>query len=194
MAVDGGSWLNWLSTRIGRALGIPAEDHPKINVCVLGAMGSTLEWFDFAAFGYFSDVFSVLFFPDSDAALSLMKTFVVFWIAFLFRPIGGVFFGWIGDRYGRKPAVLSAIVTMALSTASMGYVGRALVVRWQAVLTPTASQMLTDVRPSRCGSTHPAGGVPLLAGAIGWRPVGGNLHVLDRGGSAKAALPLWWHC
>lgn len=115
-----GGWLTPLSSCIGRTLGVPTEDHASINVCMLGAMGSTLEWFDFAAFGYFSDVFSGLFFPDSDPTLSLLKTFVVFWIAFLFRPIGGVFFGWIGDRYGRKPAVLSAIVTMAASTASMG--------------------------------------------------------------------------
>jgi MHS family proline/betaine transporter-like MFS transporter len=67
-----------------------------------GAIGNVLEWYDFAAYGYFASALAKNFFPLDNAALSLASTFGVFAAAFLVRPVGGALFGHIGDRFGRK--------------------------------------------------------------------------------------------
>ena len=67
---------------------------------VAGAIGNVLEWYDFALFGFFAPIIGTLFFPSSDRLASLLATFGVFALGFLMRPLGGVFFGHIGDRVG----------------------------------------------------------------------------------------------
>jgi hypothetical protein len=67
-----------------------------ILVLVVSSLGNVLEWFDFAVFGFFAPVFSPLFFPGGDGTDSLAKTFGVFGAAFVCRPLGGIFFGYIG--------------------------------------------------------------------------------------------------
>ena len=116
----GGKKAFRLAACLGNLLGVEPQHHKQINVALLGSCGTILEWFDFAVFGYFADSFSESFFPGADPTLSLIKTFAVFWVAFFFRPIGGILFGAMGDRLGRKPAVLLSIFTMATSTTLMG--------------------------------------------------------------------------
>ena len=89
-------------------------------VTMISSIGTILEWFDFACFGYFASTFSHLFFPAEDKVASLAATFAVFAGAFIMRPVGGVFFGHIGDKYGRKRAVLLSVFLMAGSTFFMG--------------------------------------------------------------------------
>jgi len=85
-----------------------------------GIVGNILEWYEFALYGYFAHTISHLFFPIEDRALSLIATFSVFAVGFLMRPLGAVVFGHIGDRYGRKKALISAIFCMAIPTGLMG--------------------------------------------------------------------------
>eukprot|EP01046_Picozoa_sp_COSAG06_P029417 COSAG06_NODE_2726_length_6383_cov_7.330999_1_plen_441_part_10 len=92
----------------------------SLMVLLVSSIGNILEWFDFAVFGYFADTISVLFFPSSEPVLALAETFAVFAGAFCMRPIGGVFFGYVGDRWGRKKAVLLSVRMMALATFCMG--------------------------------------------------------------------------
>lgn len=87
---------------------------------VPGIIGNILEWYEFALYGYFVHTISRLFFPVNNQALSLIATFSVFAIGFLMRPLGAVIFGHIGDRYGRKKALISAIFCMAIPTGLMG--------------------------------------------------------------------------
>jgi MHS family proline/betaine transporter-like MFS transporter len=95
--------------------------------------GNVLEWFDFAIFGYLSDILGEVFFPPSKTASSTaddhttgttkqqtLESFFVFGLAFLMRPIGGLLFGYIGDYYGRKKALVISIFTMAFPTFLMG--------------------------------------------------------------------------
>jgi|EP01043_Picozoa_sp_COSAG02_P035244 MHS family proline/betaine transporter-like MFS transporter len=89
-------------------------------VTLISSVGTILEWFDFACFGYFASTFSHLFFPAEDKVASLAAAFAVFAGAFIMRPVGGVLFGYIGDRHGRKRAVLLSVFLMAGSTFSMG--------------------------------------------------------------------------
>ena len=73
---------------------------------VAGAIGNALEWYDFATYGYFSAVIGRNFFPSASPTTSLLSAFAVFAAAFFMRPIGGIVFGHIGDRYGRERALL----------------------------------------------------------------------------------------
>lgn len=84
-----------------------------------GAIGNALEWYDFAVFGFFAPVISTQFFPADDRLAGLINTFGVFAAGYLMRPIGGFVFGHIGDRLGRRRALLISIVAMAIPTSLM---------------------------------------------------------------------------
>src|SRR5688572_18694981 len=79
---------------------------------VAGAIGNVLEWYDFALFGFFAPIIGTLFFPSSDRLASLLATFGVFALGFLMRPLGGLVFGHIGDRLGRKKALELSVLLM----------------------------------------------------------------------------------
>ena len=71
-----------------------------------------LEWYDFAVFGYLSDVIGEVFFPHQSGDKNTIEAFAVFGGAFLMRPVGGVLLGYIGDVYGRKRALVISIFLM----------------------------------------------------------------------------------
>jgi len=86
-----------------------------------GAVGSALEYYDFAIFGLASAlVFSHIFFPALGAKAGLMASFGTYGAGFLARPFGGLFFGSIGDRKGRKFVLLVTIAIMGTSTTLVG--------------------------------------------------------------------------
>lgn len=83
--------------------------------------GNVLEWYDFAVFGYLSDVLGKVFFPPGQVGnASTLESFAVFGGAFLVRPLGGIWMGYIGDRLGRKQALILSIFLMAGPTFAMG--------------------------------------------------------------------------
>lgn len=73
----------------------------KIRSLLGIGLGSSLEWYDFALYGFFVPVFAKLYFPATSEEVSLLKAFGFFAIGFLVRPIGGLIFGRLGDKYGR---------------------------------------------------------------------------------------------
>ena len=84
-----------------------------------GLAGNVLEWYDFGVYGYFAAAIGTQFFPARDPATSLLASFAVFAIGFLARPLGGLVFGHVGDRLGRRTAVVGSVVTMAIPTCLM---------------------------------------------------------------------------
>ena len=86
------------------------------SVLMAGGIGNLLEWYDFAVFGYFAPFISSQFFPTDDPVSGLINTFGVFAAGYFARPIGGVLFGQIGDRLGRKRALQLSILLMAVPT------------------------------------------------------------------------------
>lgn len=84
-------------------------------------LGNALEWYDYALYAQFSRIIAKHFFPlDGNEFLSMLATLGLFAAGFIMRPLGGVIFGIIGDRYGRKTALSIAILLMALPTACIG--------------------------------------------------------------------------
>lgn len=90
------------------------------KVVVSGMIGNGLEWYDYALYGQMAWIISRLFFPEGDATVALLATYGVFAAGFVVRPLGGVLFGWIGDTYGRKRAMVLAVLMMAIPTGCIG--------------------------------------------------------------------------
>lgn len=85
-----------------------------------GFIGNVVEWYDFALYGYLAGILAQLFFPDRDALASLIATYGVFAAGFLMRPLGALFFGWLGDTLGRSRTLLWSVLLMALPTFLLG--------------------------------------------------------------------------
>lgn len=84
-------------------------------------VGSALEYYDFALYGLASAlIFSKLFFSNLDPAIALVASFATFGVGFVARPLGGLFFGTIGDKLGRKWVLIVTILLMGGSSTLVG--------------------------------------------------------------------------
>lgn len=93
----------------------------RLRALAGSAIGSTIEWFDYFLYGTMAVlVFGNLFFPSTDPLISQMLSLTTFALAFLVRPLGGIFFSHIGDRIGRKKTLVVTLSLMGGSTAAMG--------------------------------------------------------------------------
>ena len=92
----------------------------KRKVIISGMLGNGLEWYDYALYGHLSFVISKLFFPTADVSTGLILTFLTFGAGFVSRPLGAIFFGRLGDKFGRKRALTTSMILMAVSTGSIG--------------------------------------------------------------------------
>ena len=92
---------------------------PQGNIGI-ALLAHCLGFYDFAIFGLLSGVIGDLFFSKQDALGSLISGFGVFSVAYLTRPIGGVVFGYIGDKFGRKKSYVAALLLMIIPSISVG--------------------------------------------------------------------------
>lgn len=83
-------------------------------------VGNLLEWYDFAIYGYLAATLGALFFPIEDPLTALLSSYGVFAAGFFMRPLGAIVLGHIGDKWGRKSALMLSILLMAIPTAMMG--------------------------------------------------------------------------
>ena len=83
-------------------------------------IGNALEYYDFFLYSFFVSIIAPHFFPSSDPLSTLMMGFGVFAVGFIARPIGALFFGHFGDKYGRKKALFLTLLLMAASTVAIG--------------------------------------------------------------------------
>lgn len=87
----------------------------------LGAsIGNGIEWYDFAVYGSVAAYIGANFFPSDDPVAELLASFAVFGLSFLIRPLGGLFFGPLADRIGRKRVMVIVLVMMSVATAGIG--------------------------------------------------------------------------
>jgi MHS family proline/betaine transporter-like MFS transporter len=88
----------------------------RYSAALAGALGNTLEWFDFAVYGYFATSLGKVFFPSDDPGFQTVASFGIFAIGYLARPIGSLVLGPIGDLLGRKKMMTSSIIIMGLAS------------------------------------------------------------------------------
>jgi len=91
------------------------------KVLLSGMVGNALEWYDFVLFLQFTPFIGQLFFPSSDPDAAFLAALGVFAVGFVMRPIGGVLFGYIGDKFGRKMSIVISILLMSIPTAAIGF-------------------------------------------------------------------------
>jgi MHS family shikimate/dehydroshikimate transporter-like MFS transporter len=98
----------------------PMTSSPR-KVALAGAIGTTIEWYDFFLYGTAASiVFDKLFFPEFDSVVGTLIAFSAFAIGFVARPLGGVIFGHFGDRVGRKTALITTMFIMGAGTTLIG--------------------------------------------------------------------------
>ena len=93
---------------------------PK-RVLVASVIGNTLEFYDFLLYGTISAlVFPVLFFPGNEPGVAILLSLSTFAVGFFARPVGAAFFGHLGDRIGRRKALMMTLVIMGVATIGIG--------------------------------------------------------------------------
>ncbi len=90
------------------------------SVAVVAWFGALLEWLDFYVYAILAALVAEKFFPKGDPIAQLLASFAALAIGFLFRPLGAILFGKIGDQYGRKIAFVIAILLMLSGTLGIG--------------------------------------------------------------------------
>jgi MHS family proline/betaine transporter-like MFS transporter len=85
-------------------------------------LGNILEYYDFTVYSVFSIVIGHTFFPESSELMQIIYSLGIFALGFITRPIGGIFFGYIGDHLGRRIALIYSMLGMTISTFAMGLV------------------------------------------------------------------------
>ncbi|MGW7887107.1 MFS transporter [Staphylococcus xylosus] len=95
------------------------SDQAKKGV-VATSIGNAIEWFDFGLYAQLAVILSANFFGNLPQEMQIVSTFAVFAFAFIVRPIGGIFFSHLGDKYGRKIVLSTTILLMAASTLMLG--------------------------------------------------------------------------
>ena len=92
------------------------------RILIASLAGTTIEFFDFYIYATAAVlVFPKLFFPSSDATAATLESLATFALAFFARPVGAALFGHFGDRIGRKATLITALLTMGVSTVVIGF-------------------------------------------------------------------------
>jgi MFS transporter, MHS family, proline/betaine transporter len=158
---------------------------------IAGVVGNVLEWYDFALFGFFAHQIGTHFFPASDPTASLLAAFGTFAAGFFMRPVGGALFGWVGDRYGRKQALIWSVLAMAFPSFAIGVLPGAATIGLAA---PALLLVFRLLQGLAVGGEYMASAVFLVEGSPpgrrgwmgSWGPLGASAGTLL--GSAAGAI------
>ena len=94
-----------------------------LRALAAATIGTTIEWYDFFLYGIVAAlVFPRLFFPESDPFTGTLLAFSTYFVGFAARPLGGIVFGHVGDRLGRKASLVATMLLMGAATVGIGLV------------------------------------------------------------------------
>lgn len=102
------------------------------KITLITSIGAGLEYYDFTIYALLATYISHNFFPQSAPHTALLKTFAIFAVGYLARPIGGIVLGITADRYGRKKTFSASIILMAVATLGIGLLPTYSQIGWQA--------------------------------------------------------------
>ncbi|MCK0177464.1 MFS transporter [Mycolicibacterium sp. F2034L] len=105
---------------------ITAETRPTPTMAsrkkslVASSVGNVLEWYEWSAYAVFAPFIAAAMFSKEDPVSALLSTLAVFAVGFLMRPLGGIVFGRIADKRGRKFVLITTMLTMATGSLVIG--------------------------------------------------------------------------
>lgn len=88
----------------------------RVKAILVGSIGNLIEWYDVYAYSAFALYFAPAFFPSTDPVAQQLSAAAVFAAAFIVRPLGGLLFGWVADRYGRRRALMVSVLLMCFGS------------------------------------------------------------------------------
>lgn len=145
------------------------------RIYIASVLGEVLEWYDFSLYGFLSPLFVTLFFPQASPIAGLLGVFAIFAAGFLSRPLGALWFGWLGDTKGRKSAFFVSLSLMAIPTLLMGCLPA---YQHIGIAAPIALLMLRLLQGFSCGgefsismiflSEHASKKHYFFAGSLAW--------------------------
>lgn len=92
-----------------------------LPVISAGVLGTTVGWYGFFLCGFFAaTVFPVVFFPNLSPLDGVIAAFIISFVGFAARPVGGALFGWFGDRIGRRSTLAATMLLMSIATTMIG--------------------------------------------------------------------------
>jgi MHS family proline/betaine transporter-like MFS transporter len=125
-----------LKQRRLRVSDVNVVNHRTLRKALGGTIvGNTMEWYDVGVFGYLITTMGPVFLPEADRAVQNLFLLGTFGATFIARPLGGIFFGWLGDKIGRQKVLAMTLMMMAAATFAVGLLpGYAVLGIWAAVL------------------------------------------------------------
>jgi MHS family proline/betaine transporter-like MFS transporter len=125
-----------LQQRRLRVSDVNVVNHRTLRKALGGTIvGNTMEWYDVGVFGYLITTMGPVFLPEADRAVQNLFLLGTFGATFIARPLGGIFFGWLGDKIGRQKVLAMTLMMMAAATFAVGLLpGYSVLGIWAAVL------------------------------------------------------------
>ncbi|MCX2749129.1 MFS transporter [Arthrobacter sp. MI7-26] len=138
-ATRGVSKLKLPTRRRLKVSDVNVVNQPMLKKALGGTIvGNTMEWYDVGVFGYLITTMGPVFLPEADKSVQTLFLLGTFAATFVARPLGGVIFGWLGDKVGRQKVLATTLLLMAASTFAVGLLpGYAQIGIWAAVLLVT---------------------------------------------------------
>ncbi|WP_203579142.1 MFS transporter [Microbacterium hibisci] len=91
------------------------------KILLAASIGQFVEFYDFAVYGFSIVIIAAFYFPSGDPVIGVLSAFAVYGVAFVVRPLGGLFFGSLGDRIGRKTILTISLLTIGVATTLIGF-------------------------------------------------------------------------
>src|SRR5262249_30311814 len=99
-----------------------SEQRSLVEAVIASTIGTTIEWYDLFLYGTTAAlVIPAFFFPSFSPFAGQILSFSTFTVGFVARPVGGVLFGYLGDRVGRKSTLVTTLMLMGVSTLLIGF-------------------------------------------------------------------------
>ncbi|MEM1243503.1 MAG: MFS transporter [Pseudomonadota bacterium] len=97
------------------------QTNQQTRAAIAGVSGTVLQWYDFSLFGYLAPIIAKTYFPKVNQFIALLSTFGVFAVGFLLAPLGALWLGHLGDKYGRKYVLTLTVICISISTAAIAF-------------------------------------------------------------------------